>query len=288
MKRITFEELHEFLEESLSNISKQFRDNNIIWWAHAGTALGVMRHKGLIPWDDDIDMGMSISHYWDNKDKIEKIAEDNGWSLRDKYDRKYKALDVTRLIYKEQFIVTYEGREYKFRPFIEIMLGTTVNKESKFMAKWWKVENKLLHMYMGLPYRFKSTEGDNPRPSLLLRTVYTLGTKLVRFTLLPVWLVKGQQYLRVKYVEKKYKDTDTCALHYAFLQAKRNVFMSKTDIKYVEGNKGRMFPVQRDVERLLTSYYGDWKQLPKEENRKPAHMFLYEDDPVIQDPFFIN
>ena len=33
------------------------------WWAHSGTLIGVLRHQGLIPWDNDIDLGVTFHDY---------------------------------------------------------------------------------------------------------------------------------------------------------------------------------------------------------------------------------
>ena len=36
-------------------VSSVLRENNILFWTSGGTTLGICRHRGLIPWDDDVD-----------------------------------------------------------------------------------------------------------------------------------------------------------------------------------------------------------------------------------------
>lgn len=55
----------------LVDVDRVCRKNNIEYFICAGTLLGAIRHEGFIPWDDDIDIGMTR----DNYNKFIKIAQ---------------------------------------------------------------------------------------------------------------------------------------------------------------------------------------------------------------------
>ena len=42
----------------LMAVDKVCKEHNLRYYIIAGTLLGAVRHKGFIPWDDDLDIGM--------------------------------------------------------------------------------------------------------------------------------------------------------------------------------------------------------------------------------------
>lgn len=74
----TLHKLQKVELDILKDFIKICDENNLEYFGLAGTGIGVMRHKGFIPWDDDIDVGLLRDDY----EKFLKIAEQE---LSDKY-----------------------------------------------------------------------------------------------------------------------------------------------------------------------------------------------------------
>ena len=65
------DKLHIELSRMITDISKVMENYGIHWSLSGGSILGAIRHKGFIPWDDDIDIFITRSEY----EKLKKVFD---------------------------------------------------------------------------------------------------------------------------------------------------------------------------------------------------------------------
>ena len=81
MNQETKNKLHSAILELLNEFVSICEENNLTYFLTAGTLLGAVRHKGFIPWDDDIDVAMPRKDYEIFLDLYENVKETNYYVL---------------------------------------------------------------------------------------------------------------------------------------------------------------------------------------------------------------
>lgn len=60
MERLSLEQVKEIEKNILKEFDRYCCENGLKYCVEYGTLLGAIRHKGFIPWDDDIDVVMPL------------------------------------------------------------------------------------------------------------------------------------------------------------------------------------------------------------------------------------
>lgn len=71
--------------EMLKIVDKILTKHNLTYWLDFGTLLGAVRHKGFIPWDDDMDISVPEETYYETlrvlKDELSRFPKFNCYEL---------------------------------------------------------------------------------------------------------------------------------------------------------------------------------------------------------------
>lgn len=108
MKTIDLAEMQRLELDILTEIDAFCQEQNLRYQLIAGTLLGAVRHKGFIPWDDDIDIAMPREDYERFYELFNKAYENTHLKLISYRDRSslypfFKVIDNRTIVY-EQYV----------------------------------------------------------------------------------------------------------------------------------------------------------------------------------------
>lgn len=263
-KEFDVEELKELQLEMLDEFIAICNKFNLRYYVVYGTCIGALRHQGFIPWDDDIDVGMPRSDY----DEFIRIAQDNlpcHLFLQCAETEPDFRLEFAKIRNSNTTFIEKTAKNLKINHgiYIDIFPIDGLPK-SKSARKRIKLRQSLDRTYLAKDYVFeKSSTSFKSRVKLFLCKF--LG--LFRFGKTPQKVLLKLQNLYRKY---KYEDCEYSVCN-AFGSDKERYLRSL----YGNGSKaifeGREVVVPERADEYLTITYGDWRQLPPEEERVGHH-----------------
>lgn len=252
MKEITFEEGKKLMLDALVNVSRFCEKNDIKYSLGYGTLIGAIRHKGFIPWDDDIDIIMR----------------------RDDYDRFISS-------YKDERYVVVDGASNPNHSHVRVADQKTVLKMNAWRAQFYKDGlwidvfpiDKVPDSKKGYS-RFRKwlwllfemqLSGEVHRKSLLNKFIYIVCKPFSPF--FGRWALKEM---------KKYNKSNTQTVaNMGVWYLKWPSFPASYMEEYVDVEfEGFKFKAISQYDSFLRGVYGDYMKFPPKDKQKPHHHYI--------------
>ena len=255
MQAIGIEELKKIQKEILNEVVAFCKENNLRYCLAGGTLLGAIRHKGYIPWDDDIDIHMPRPDY-------EKFIA----TYNRKKDCKYQ-------------VVTHElDRRYEV-PFAKVYLKGTIVKEFFYKPSVFGAYIDIFPLD-GVKHKwqaFVSAQGIRCmyiktmifcNRQTLARKIRLFITKLILSPFSSHFILKTMRRIATMYDYEKCDHICSFGARTAMQEIfTRDVFDSFVDVPFEEGT----YKAPKGYDIYLTQKYDDYMQLPPEEKRVSLH-----------------
>ena len=256
----TLKHLHDLELMILKDFIKICEENNLNYYMYAGSLLGTIRHKGFIPWDDDLDVIM----FRDDFEKFKKIFP----TLNNpKYDLLSNEINEDYFYYFAKLMLKNTKIEAEWNKQLSLHVGINIDifvlddiSDNKFSRKCqiWKsfFYNRLLIT--------SNLKLDN-LPFFIKLISHTLYYILKLFKLNNSRLMKKSLRFLNEYSNKN----SECVFDISANLNEYPLIFKKSD--FGKGKKSDFEDMKVNVpenyDEILTTLYGDYMQLPPEEKR---------------------
>lgn len=253
------------IQKRLLEMLKVFHDicvkEDLRYYLIGGTALGAARHKGFIPWDDDIDVGMPRPDY----ERLKSI---------------YKTLDLGPYCFEfpgaDDFVYPF-GKLYDTR--------TTLIENTRYKTKRGIYIDVFPLDGIGNTYEesLKNLKNIIKKTNLLSTKVcaWRKGRKLFKnlaiifMRYLPcASMQKLMCEIEELSSEKKYDECEfvaNCVGNWYEKEILQRKWLGKPTLYQFEGYE---FYCPEKIDECLTAIYGDWRKLPPKEKQISHHDFI--------------
>lgn len=243
-RKLTLREIKQLQIQMLEYFDIYCRKNDIPYYLSYGTLLGAIRHKGYIPWDDDVDVMIPrpainklVNSFNDSRYKIISVDTDST------YDFPYPRIVDTHTSSRIGLVATSYGINIDIYP-----IDAYPNDTQQVVL-----------------YRKNVKRCRNRRLMVLKWT-----KRLLRYLPIPRLPI-------VKCLVKKHEQALASAnydnaekVHVFQLETEpldKSLFDERVEVEF----EGHMYYAPKNWDKVLTNWYGDYMKLPPEDKRHPYH-----------------
>lgn len=259
-KRITIEQQKQIQLDILKSVDCFCRDNSIDYSIAFGTLLGAVRHRGFIPWDDDVDIMMTRENY----EKFRSLYKSKNYPFVDLKNDETHPVSMGKVYDSRTYFYYKRSMRRKYGLFIDVFPFDRVPEDTDERMLWLKkVRRYITYNY----YKNNTFSYILSRSSIKKR----LFGCIVKFFASGRLIHKKLESLYIKY------------------QNIDSGFLSVPAVMVIKNNQSKLFPESlfdhyisiefegvtfqciKDYDKFLKIFYGDYMQLPPVEQRVGKH-----------------
>ena len=265
-KYLTLKEIQFELKEMLKKISAFLEKYNIEYYISYGTMLGAVRHKGFIPWDDDIDISITRENF-EKLVGIAKINCDIDNELQIQYcELGNSVYPIIKIVNKRIFL--YDSLEIDKNIWIDVFPLDSLPNDEKEVNKFMKKTFIMSQLYMVKNFKYRE----------ITSTTRSTRATIIKYFTKPFTAFINKEKWMKKYIKlvTKYNNMNTKYISgVAWHREQFNIFpksILESAIYDFEDIKVKGF---KYYDKYLKICYGDYMTLPPEEEREIHNVKAY-------------